>query len=147
MKRTLTDEQINRCQEVKIMVCVVYKHRPNVVERTFVNQSVVECNPVTREFAEEYILHHETFFVQKVVDDIVLFYILDFDFTTFCEHQCVLFQRTAAGASNDFDVRVDGEHVFLSSPLVYDYEPVGVAFVCVSERLYVLLGVYRRAVA
>ena len=54
---------------------------------------------------------------------------------------------TAAGASDDFDVGVDGEHTFLSSPLVYDFEPVGMAFVCVSERLYVLLGVDRRAVA
>ena len=80
-------------------------------------------------------------------NNVALFQVANTAIAKGSDNFCIDEKRTTAGASDDFDVCVDGEHTFLSSPLVYDFEPVGVAFVCVSERLYVLLGVDRRAVA
>ena len=114
-----------------------------MVERAFVNQSIVKCYPIAREFAEECIFHHETFFVSKVVDDIILFNILDFNLATFCKDQCILFERASAAASHDFYVGVDGEHALLSTPLCDDFQLVGVFFVSIAKILDVLLRVDR----
>lgn len=50
---------------MKIVVCIVYKYRPNMVERAFVNQSIVKCYPIAREFAEEYIFITKLFSCPK----------------------------------------------------------------------------------